>query len=198
MKKLSDLESAIESLLLVSDEPVTAGRLSEVSGYPVKEVKEALSRLEHEYLENNRGILLRKVAGGYRLYTHPGHSEKVAMLIETRKRRLTPAALETLSIIAYRQPVTRAQIYDIRGVNSDGVISSLSEKELIEEVGREDSPGQPILYGTTKKFFEDLGIDSLADLPALEQFEPDDDAKNQIIFSVSSSKIGVKDEGKTQ
>lgn len=195
MKKLDELKSAIESLLLVSDEPVSANKLSEISGCQLSQVKDALRELEYEYIEENRGIQLRAVAGGYRFYTHPAHSEKVSLLVESsRKRRLTPAALETLAIVAYKQPVTRAQVFDIRGVNSEAVINSLLEKELIYETGRDDTPGQPILYATTSKFLEDLGINSLADLPALDQFEPDEETKKQIAVSLTGN-IGATDAG---
>lgn len=187
MKKLSSNESLIESLLLASDEPLTVRKICELSGLEKQEVKGILESLMAEYLEMNRGIQLREIAGGYRFYTHPAHNEAIQLLVEgSKKRKLTQAALETLAIVAYKQPVTRASIAEIRGVSVDGVMSSLLDKDLIEEVGREEGPGQPILYGTTKHFLESLGINSIKDIPPAEHFEPDEETKMQIALSLSN------------
>lgn len=188
MRQLSNNESLVESLLLASDEPLPLKKICDLTGLEKQEIKDTLETLSFEYIEANRGIQLREVAGGYRFYTHPAHNEAIQLLIEgSKKRKLTQAALETLAIVAYKQPVTRASISEIRGVSVDGVMASLLEKDLIEEVGREEGPGQPILYGTTKHFLESLGINSLKDLPPAEQFEPDEETKLQIAVTLSQA-----------
>ena len=125
-------------------------------------------RLAKELEDRGSGLVLRNVAGGWRLYTHPDTAPIVEQFVlSSRQARLTKAALETLSIVAYKQPVTRHQISAIRGVNSDGVLRALTDRGLIEEAGREETPGRPVLYGTTPGFLERLGLPSLASLPSL-------------------------------
>ena len=125
-------------------------------------------RLAKELEDRGSGLVLRNVAGGWRLYTHPDTAPIVEQFVlSSRQARLTKASLETLSIVAYKQPVTRHQISAIRGVNSDGVLRALTDRGLIEEAGREETPGRPVLYGTTPGFLERLGLPSLASLPSL-------------------------------
>jgi segregation and condensation protein B len=159
---------ALEALLFVSDEPVTAVVLGQALGVERREVDELCEALARSYEERGAGIVLRGVAGGWRLSTHPDVAPVVERyVLSSRHTRLTKAALETLAIVAYKQPVTRHQISSIRGVNSDGVLRALADRGLVAEVGREETPGRPVLYGTTADFLERLGLPSLSALPPL-------------------------------
>jgi segregation and condensation protein B len=159
---------ALEALLFVSDEPVAAVLLAQAIDRDRREVEELCEELARTYEERGAGIVLRNVAGGWRLTTHPDAATVVeAYVLASRHARLTKASLETLSIVAYKQPVTRHQISSIRGVNSDGVLRALVERGVVAEVGREETPGRPVLYGTTPEFLERLGLPSLSALPPL-------------------------------
>ena len=163
-----DVRRAIEAVLFVTDEPMPAGALAQILEADRSAVEAALSALSGEYDERGSGIVLRNVAGGWRLSTHPDAAPAVErFVLSSRHARLTKAALETLAIVAYKQPVTRHQISAIRGVDSDGVLRALVERGLVQEAGREEAPGRPMLYGTTPEFLERLGLDSLASLPPL-------------------------------
>jgi segregation and condensation protein B len=158
----------LESLLFVSDEPVSSTILAQALDVERREADELCEELSKTYDERGAGIVLRSVAGGWRLTTHPAAAPMVEQyVLASRHARLTKAALETLAIVAYKQPVTRHQISAIRGVNSDGVLRALIDRGLIDEVGREDAPGRPMLYGTTPEFLERLGLPSLSVLPPL-------------------------------
>ena len=175
------LKPALEAMLLVSNDPVAATDLARVLGVAPGEVASALAELAAEYADCNRGFQLREVAGGWRLYTHPAcHDQVEALVLSWDTRRLSQAALETLAVVAYHQPVTREGVKAVRGVNSDGVISSLVDKGLVREVGREQDRGQAILYGTTQAFLERFGLRSLRELPDLEQFAPDEESRRFI------------------
>jgi segregation and condensation protein B len=127
-----------------------------------------LEELAGHYERSGSGLALRKIAGGWRLYTHPDTADAVErFVLSSRHSRLTKAALETLAIVAYKQPVTRHQVSAIRGVNTEGVLKALVDRGLLSEVGHDQGPGRPILYGTTPEFLERLGLDSVADLPSL-------------------------------
>lgn len=179
-ERYADLMSAAEALLFVSDEPVSAARLAEILARTPIEVDEALAALAAEYRDDNRGIQLREVAGGWRFYTHPAYNEFIERyVISWDTHRMSQAALEALAVIAYHQPVTRATVNAIRGVNSESVVSSLVEKGLVREMGR-DKPGGSILYGTTRTFLERFGLKSVKDLPPLEDFAPDEASREQI------------------
>ncbi len=157
---------------------------------PPGEVASLLAELKVEYEEANRGFQLREVAGGWRLFTHPAYHEQVeAFVLSWDTQRLSQAALETLAVIAYHQPVTREMVKGIRGVNSDGVISSLVDKGLIREMGRDPERGQAIIYGTTNAFLEKFGLRSVRDLPDLEQFAPDEQARQFIRERLSGRTI---------
>jgi segregation and condensation protein B len=159
--------------LLVAEEPVRVGTLAEALELPADEVASLLDQLRDEYAEAGRGFVLREVAGGWRLYTDPAAAGSVQRFLRSgRRARLSQAALETLAIVAYRQPVTRGEIAAIRGVDPDGAVRSLLGRGLIEEVGRDPSPGQPMRYGTTSAFLERLGLPSLGQLPSLAQLAP--------------------------
>jgi segregation and condensation protein B len=162
------LLAALEAILFVSDEPIAAVVLGQALGVERAEVDDLCEELGRDYEIRGAGIGLRNVAGGWRLATRT----EVAPIVEeyvrsSRHARLTKAALETLAIVAYKQPVTRHQVSAIRGVNSDGVLRALTDRGLLAEVGREESPGRPVLIGTTPEFLERLGLASLSDLPSL-------------------------------
>lgn len=169
------LAGAIEALLFVSDEPVAASTLCAMLEAAPSEVAAALEELEVRLASRGSGILLREVAGGWRLFTHPRYHDLIERyVLSWDTRRLSQAALETLAVVAYLQPATRAQIASVRGVNSDSPVNSLVEKGLIREAGKDlESPGQPVLYVTTKTFLEKFGLASAADLPDIAQFAPD-------------------------
>lgn len=184
------LKGALEALLLVSSDPVSAAQLSAVLGATPGEIASLLAELKTEYQEANRGFQLREVAGGWRLFTHPAFHEQVeAFVLSWDTQKLSQAALETLAVIAYHQPVTREMVKGIRGVNSDGVISSLVDKGLVRELGRDTAHGQAILYGTTNAFLEKFGLRSTKDLPDLEQFAPDEQARRFIRERLSGRSI---------
>jgi segregation and condensation protein B len=164
----------LEAILLVADEPVPATVLAEVVGSRLSEVEELLVDLAGEYARDGRGFVLRAIAGGWRLYTSPGARTAVeAYLRAGQQSRLTRAALETLAVIAYRQPVTRFQVAAVRGVNVDGVFRTLASRGLIREVGTDPGPGQAILYGTTPAFLEQLGLNDLDQLPPIKDYLPE-------------------------
>lgn len=168
MSEDGELMQTLEALLFVSDEPVSSAALAQVLEADRQEVDRACEELARAYEERRAGIVLRNVAGGWRLATDPAVAPAVERYVmASRHTRLTKAALEALAIVAYKQPVTRHQVSAIRGVNSDGVLRALVERGLVAEVGREDGPGRPMLYGTTPEFLERLGLPSLSDLPAL-------------------------------
>jgi segregation and condensation protein B len=175
MEMIDNPRGVIEALLFVSDEPVSTVRLAKVMEIPEQAVKTHLTALREEYERDDRGFQLREVAGGWRLYTHPAfHAQVEQMVLSWDTRRLSQAALEALAVVAYNQPVTRAGVNAIRGVNSEGVVASLIEKGLVREVGRDKTAGNAILYGTSKGFLERFGLKDLGDLPPLEQFAPDE------------------------
>jgi segregation and condensation protein B len=164
----------LEAILLVADEPVPAAVLAEIVGSRLSEVEELVVDLAGEYARDGRGFVLRMIAGGWRLYTHPGTRTAVeAFLRAGQQSRLTRAALETLAVIAYRQPVTRFQVAAVRGVNVDGVFRTLASRGLIQEVGTDPGPGQAILYGTTPAFLEQLGLNDLDQLPPIKDYLPE-------------------------
>jgi segregation and condensation protein B len=191
------LEGAVEALLFVSDEPVSAATLAKILDRTPTEVDTALSSLATRLEEEERGIQLREVAGGWRLYSHPAcHDLIERYVISWDTRSLSQAALEALAVIAYHQPTTRAAVNGIRGVNSDAVISSLVEKGLVREAGRDSGPGHAILYATTRTFLEKFGLKSLKDLPPLEDFAPDEQSREYIRarLSVGEAATAIDDE----
>jgi segregation and condensation protein B len=161
-----DISAALEALLFVSAEPVTSSQLSAVLEISPSEVEQGLNQLESELL--SRGLRLQRHGGRVQLTTAPDMAESVERFLGLEATsHLSRAALETLAIVAYQQPVTRPQIESVRGVSSDGVMKSLLGKGLVQEVGRTDGPGRPILYGTSPDFLQYFGINSLRDLPPL-------------------------------
>ena len=168
-------------MLLSAVEPVPPALLAELLELPVERVEAICEDLAHGYEEEGRGFVLARIAGGFRYQTHPDMApfvERYAM--EGVSARLSSAALETLAIVAYRQPVSRGQISALRGVNVDGVVRLLEQRGYIEAVGQAPGPGQPVLYGTTHTFLEKLGIDSLAQLPRVEELLPGPEAMEEL------------------
>jgi len=171
-----ELGRALEAVLLVAVEPVPPGLLAELLEEPAERVEAACDLLAAHYQADGRGFVLAKIAGGYRFQTHPDLAPYVERFANREvSHRLSTAALETLAIVAYRQPVSRSQICAMRGVNVDGVVRLLDQRGYIEAVGRAEGPGQPVLYGTTELFLERLGLDRLDQLPPVEDFLPGPD-----------------------
>jgi len=164
------LKGAVEALLFVSDKPVEIAQIKDVlPTLEASDIRQLISAIKKDYEEHERGMIIREIAGGYQLLSNPQYAEYVRNFFKTRvKEKLSRPALEALAITAYRQPVSRGDVEVIRGVNSDGVMTSLLEKGLIKIVGRKDVPGRPFVYGTTKLFLEYFGLKSLKDLPKLE------------------------------
>ena len=168
-----EFKRAIESIVLVSLEPVPPELIAQLIEQPVVLVEQWCTELADQYAESERGFELVRVAGGYRYQTPADLSPYVErFLLNEQRARLSIAALETLAIVAYKQPISRAQVASIRGVDPDGVLRTLAARGYIAEVGRDDGPGQAILYGTTPTFLEKLGLDSLDDLPPIAEFIP--------------------------
>ncbi|MCU1489422.1 MAG: scpB [Acidimicrobiaceae bacterium] len=166
--------AAVEAVLLVAVDPVPVNLLAELLEVPIERVEELASSLAASYEEEERGIELARVAGGYRLQSHPAYRAYVErFVLDEAPHRLSGAALETLAIVAYKQPISRAQIAAIRGVNADGVMRVLAQRGYVEPVGRDEGPGQAVLFGTTALFLEKLGLDSVDALPPLQDFVPD-------------------------
>ncbi|WP_110183526.1 SMC-Scp complex subunit ScpB [Nocardioides solisilvae] len=167
------LRPALEAVLMVADQPLDPVTLATAVGHPVEAVEQALAELAAEYTEQDRGFELRAVAGGWRYYTREEYAFVVeGFVLEGQQARLTQAALETLAVVAYKQPVSRARVSAIRGVNVDGVMRTLLSRGLVEEAGQDESTGAH-LYRTTSYFLERIGITSLDDLPELAPYLPD-------------------------
>lgn len=177
----NQLPGAIEALLFVTDEPVNVITLAEMLDVAPKQVEDILAQLQDRFAAEDRGIQLCEVAGGWRLMTHPLYHELIEDYVRSwDSAKLSQAALETLAIVAYTQPVTRNEVSAVRGVSSDSSLNSLLEKGLLREVGVQDSPGNPALYATSTLFLEKFGLSSVEDLPNLEQFAPDEETRTLI------------------
>ena len=169
-----DVRAAVEAVLFAADEPLSVSTFVEVLREPDEEaVRRALGQLLLDWAGPHRGIWLREISGGYQLRTNPDHNDAVLGLLQAKPTRLSKAAMETLAIIAYRQPTTKALIDEIRGVDCGAVLRSLTDLELIAVIGKADDIGRPNLYGTTRRFLEFFDLNSLTELPTLEQFEVD-------------------------
>jgi len=169
---LDNTRSVIEAMLFISDKPVTIEQIRDVVGIlDAGQVRQIISELNTEYEQSNRGIRITEVAGGFRMITPPQLAPFLRKMYKQRRaERLSKPALETLAIIAYKQPLTRLEIETLRNVNVDGVMSSLVEKGLIRITGRKNAPGRPFVYGTTRQFLEYFGLKSLDELPKMEDF----------------------------
>ncbi|GGO92061.1 segregation and condensation protein B [Nocardioides phosphati] len=178
---VADLNPALEAILMIADQPLDTMTLASAVGYPVEEVVGALQTLAEDYTEQGRGFELRNVAGGWRFYTREEYAAVVeAFVLDGQQARLTQAALETLAVVAYKQPVSRARVSAIRGVNVDGVMRTLLSRGLVEEAGSDEQTGAN-LYRTTSYFLERIGVTSLEELPELAPFLPEmDDLEDEL------------------
>lgn len=166
---IKEMEAIAEGLLFAAGDPVPVARIAEILDLDKSTAKRFLANMALKLQNSQRGILMREIDGSYQLCTRPEHFEYISRLVEPRqKQALSQAAFETLAIVAYNQPVTRARIEMIRGVNSDSSIATLIERNLIREAGRLDSPGRPMLYETTEEFLRSFGFKSVKDLPLIE------------------------------
>ena len=170
---MEELKRIVEALLFASPDPLSVRRIkSVIPGLETDQVLETLNELKSDYSEDSRSFQIVEIGGGYQLTTKPDYALWVGKLVETRgKQRLSRAALETLAIVAYKQPALRATLEGIRGVNVDGVLRTLMERDLVRIVGRADGPGRPLLFGTTRDFLMQFGLSKLADLPGIEEIE---------------------------
>lgn len=167
------LKPALEAVLMVTDQPLDEVRLAQAVGWPVRDVTTALRDLAAEYVEQGRGFELRDVGGGWRFYSRPEYAELVErFVVDGQQARLTTAALETLAVISYRQPVSRARVSAIRGVNVDSVVRTLTSRGLVEEAGIDPESGAH-LFRTTSYFLERMGLSSLDELPEIAPFLPE-------------------------
>jgi len=169
---MDNLKAIVESLLFASDTPITIDKIKSVlEPSDRKAIREALTSLVEEYESSNHGFFLTEVAGGFQLRTRPEFREWIRRLKETRPTRLSRAALETLAIIAYKQPVLRSDLEYLRGVDCGGTLRTLLERRLIRALGRKNLPGRPIIYGTTKQFLELFDLKDLSGLPTLQDLK---------------------------
>jgi len=180
-----EVKRALEAILMVVDEPVSEVVLAQITETPTEEIKSALSELANEYAEQGRGFDLRQIGGGWRFYSHPDMAAMVEkFVLDGQQAKLTQAALETLAVIAYRQPISRARVSAIRGVNVEAVMKTLVNRGLVEESGVENETGA-ILYRTTSFLLEKIGLNSVEDLPALAPFLPDIDGLDEVLSSLT-------------
>ena len=167
-----EIRATLEALLLAAEEPVAPARLESVFDETAPEmIQRALKALQLEYAGEGRGIHLVRIAGGYQFRTNPRFGDRIRRFFESKPVRLSRAALETLAIIAYRQPLPRAEVEEVRGVNCSGVLKTLREYDLVDIIGQLDDIGKPHLYGTTPRFLELFGLAGLSELPTLEESE---------------------------
>ncbi len=180
-----ELERSIEAILMVVEEPLSEVVLAQIIERPTEEITAALSQLSEEYENQDRGFMLKQVSGGWRFYSHPDLAPLVEkFVLDGQQAKLTQAALETLAVIAYRQPISRARVSAIRGVNVEAVMKTLVNRGLVEECGVEHETGA-LLYRTTNYFLERIGLNSVSDLPALAPFLPDIAGLDEIIASLT-------------
>jgi segregation and condensation protein B len=180
MMSPDEIRGAVEAILFVAGEPVQVKEISRWLGVGESVVEISIKELSECYSKGTKGIRLLEIGGGWQFCTDPHFSGVIAQMTgQRRSSQLSQAAIETLSIIAYRQPITKAEIEQIRGVNVDGVVGALADRELITEVGRKETIGRPILYAVTPKFLRHFGLKSVDELPSLDEFseiaEPADD-----------------------
>jgi segregation and condensation protein B len=188
-------KSVIEALLLASEKPLSLEKIAEVlDNLPHQETVKLIEELKSEYEQGNRGIRIIEIAGGFQMITAPNFAPFLKKFFKGRNtERLSKPALETLAIIAYKQPLTRGEIELLRNVNVDGVMKSLVEKNLIRICGRKKVPGNPYVYGTTRQFLEHFGLKSLKDLPRIEEFSALAEKKEILEASQGEEKIAEGD-----
>jgi len=169
----AELKAVIEAAIYITDEPLSAEQIATAVEQPLEQVKIVLDRLVAEYAAPDRGLSIREIAGGYKMATKPEHHESIRMFVKKLQAplKLSLAALETLAVVAYKQPITAPEIMEIRGVQGAGVLKTLLDRKLVAAAGRKDVLGKPILYKTTRDFLIQFGLSSLAELPTLKEFE---------------------------
>lgn len=169
---IDELKSLCEALIFVADEPISAQTISQITGESQQLVSAAIKQLANEYRERGSGLQIRQIAGGWEITTKPEYHEYIRAFLKTKpSAKLSVAALETLAVIAYKQPVTVAEILEIRGVQSASAIKTLLEKKLIVAKGRKDTVGKPMTYGTSKEFLIQFGLKDLSELPSIDDFQ---------------------------
>lgn len=197
----ADIKRALEAIIMVADTPVQTDMLAQLTGMPAERVEGILVELGAEYASAERGFQLVRVAGGWRYQSHPDQAPYIEQFVlEGQSAKLSAAALETLAIVAYKQPISRAQIASIRGVGVDSVVRTLEQRGYIGEVARDPGPGQAVMFGTTPEFLMKMGLDSLSQLPSIADFVPGadvvealelglrvDSAAEEVVSSVSES-----------
>lgn len=169
----AEIKRALEAIVMVADTPVPTEMLGQLTGLPGTRVEELLTELAADYSRDDRGFQLVRVAGGWRYQSHPDQAPYIEQFVlEGQTAKLSAAALETLAIVAYKQPISRAQIASIRGVGVDSVVRTLEQRGYIGEVARDPGPGQAVMFGTTPEFLMKMGLDSLSQLPSIADFVP--------------------------
>ena len=193
-----ELMAAIEAVLMVAERPIEPRLLAQLVETTIDDVEAACAALDQQYRDSGRGFVLARVAGGYRYQSHPEQAAYVErFVLEGQVSRLSAAALETLAIVAYKQPISRAQMAAIRGVSVDAVMRTLNQRGYIAEVSRDSGPGQAVMYGTTPLFLERMNINSIVDLPELGDFVPEPDVvealENGLRFDPEIPEVVVED-----
>lgn len=188
----AEIKRALEAIIMVADTPVPTDMLAQLTGLPADRVDAILVDLGSEYARDERGFQLVRVAGGWRYQSHPDQAPYIEQFVlEGQSAKLSAAALETLAIVAYKQPISRAQIASIRGVGVDSVVRTLEQRGYIGEVARDPGPGQAVMFGTTPEFLMKMGLDSLSQLPSIADFVPGADV-------VEALEIGLRVESATE
>ena len=193
-----ELMAAVEAVLMVAERPIEPRLLAQLVETTIDDVEAACAALDQQYRDSGRGFVLARVAGGYRYQSHPEQAAYVErFVLEGQVSRLSAAALETLAIVAYKQPISRAQVAAIRGVSVDAVMRTLNQRGYIAEVSRDSGPGQAVMYGTTPLFLERMNINSIVDLPELGDFVPEPDVvealENGLRFDPEIPEVVVED-----
>lgn len=188
MEDQINIKRIVEAFLFASDSPITLKQMKEAIGVEVEVISSAVEELKKEYEEQNRSFMIAEIASGYQIITRSIYANWLKKLVKGKyEAKFSAPALETLAIIAYKQPVTRLDVESIRGVNTDGVVKTLFEKGYIRIAGRREVPGRPFVYGTTKKFLEQFGLNSLEDLPSIEKFTQQNAA--EVLKEVADEKL---------
>ena len=196
---IHDLTPLVEALIFAADGPIRIERMAEVLDVPAADIRGAVAALEADYAERRRGFFVQEVAGGYQLRTHPEYADFLRKLGRSRPFRFSRPAMESLAIIAYRQPITRAEIEYLRGVDSGSVLKTLLEKRLIRILGKKDVPGKPMIYGTTSEFLELFGLPDLSSLPTLSEFsELAPDAESEALMESLPLLVDREDAGEQE
>ena len=197
----ADIKRALEAIIMVADTPVQTDMLAQLTGMPSERVEAILVELGAEYASDERGFQLVRVAGGWRYQSHPDQAPYIEQFVlEGQSAKLSAAALETLAIVAYKQPISRAQIASIRGVGVDSVVRTLEQRGYIGEVARDPGPGQAVMFGTTPEFLMKMGLDSLSQLPSIADFVPGADVVEALemglrVDSASEEVVNAATEG---